>query len=144
MDTRGGLALSKYRFERAEETLKAAKSNFDNNFFNESVTRSYYAIFYGMLAVTSKDGFEASKHSSVISYFRKNYIGTKIFDKKLSDIIGQSFDLRTDADYEAFYTVSPNEAQIQMDSAKIFWDTVRPYLEACWREMEEKINERNF
>ena len=36
MDTRNELDLSKYRFERAEETLNAAISNLDNGFYNES------------------------------------------------------------------------------------------------------------
>lgn len=71
MDTRNGVDLSKYRFERAEAVLKTAQNNLTGGDTNSSVNRSYYAIFYGMLAVTSKDGFEASKHSSIISYFRK-------------------------------------------------------------------------
>ena len=144
MDTRRGVDLSKYRFERAEETLNAAINNLDNGFNNESATRSYYAIFYGMVAVTLLNGFNASKHSSIISYFRKNYIKTKIFDDTLSDIICTAFEVRTEADYGEFYTVSNEEAQKQIDNAKIFLDTVRPYLEKCWAEMEEKINERNI
>ena len=138
MDTRRNLDLSKYRFERAEETLNAAKNNLDNGFNNESVTRSYHAIFYGMLAVTLLDGFSASKHSSIISYFRRTYIKTKIFDDKISDIIGNAFTVRTEADYGEFYTVSIEEAQRQINNAKIFLNTIRPYLENCWQEIEQK------
>ena len=144
MDTRRDIDLSKYRFERAEETLTTAINNLRNNDPNASLNRSYYAVFYGMLSVTILDGFSASKHSSVISYFRKNYIKTGIFDAKLSDIIGNTFDTRTSADYENFYRASDEEARKQIDNAKIFLDTIHPYLQATWKEMEERINELNI
>ena len=138
MDTRRGAELSKYRFERALRTLEEAKNNFYLGSYNLSANRAYYAIFYGMLAVTANDGFEASKHSSVSSYFRKNYVKTKIFDKNLSDIITEAFNTRTYSDYEDYYEVSPEEAENQISNAEFFLEAIRPYLETCWAEMEEK------
>ena len=138
MDTRRNLDLSKYRFERAEAVLKTSEENFISGDTNSSANRSYYAIFYGMLAVTLLDGFSASKHSSIISYFRRTYIKTKIFDDKISDIIGNAFNVRTEADYGEFYIVSIEEAQEQIDNARFFLDTIRPYLENCWQEIEQK------
>ncbi|MBQ6774873.1 MAG: HEPN domain-containing protein [Synergistaceae bacterium] len=143
MDVRRDIDLSKYRFERAEETLTTA-DNLCHNDPNASLNRSYYAVFYGMLAVTILDGFSASKHSSVISYFRRNYIKTGIFDAKLSDVISNTFNTRTSADYENFYRASDEDARKQIDNARIFLDTIRPYLQATWKEMEERINELNL
>ena len=138
MDEKRRIELSRYRFERANETLKSAKSNFDNCFFNEAVSKSYYAIFYALLAVTELDGFEASKHSVIISYFTFNYLRTKIFDGKLSKLINSAFKLRHNADYEGFFIVSKGDAQKQINDAEEIINIFQPYLENRWREMEEK------
>ena len=137
METRSRLELSKYRFERALKTLETSKQIIAMD-TNASANRSYYAIFYALLAVTSLDGFEASKHSSVISYFNRNYVKTKIFSGKASDLIRTSFRIRTNADYGEFYTVSTASAQIQINSAETIISMIRPYLEERWAEMEAK------
>ena len=39
-------ALSKYRLEKAEKNLKAAKLLFENKLLSESINRSYYSFFH--------------------------------------------------------------------------------------------------
>ena len=106
--------LSKYRFEHAEEEIEISKSLLRDGHTNTSVSRSYYAIFYTLLAVTELDGFEAAKYSAVISYFTFNYLRTKIFDGKLSKLIDAAFKLRRNADYEGFFIVTKEDAQKQI------------------------------
>ncbi|MBR0080705.1 MAG: HEPN domain-containing protein [Synergistaceae bacterium] len=136
MDKGINLDLSKYRFERAKTTLDTAKNIFDYGDTNASANRSYYAVFYAMLAVTSLDGFEASKHSSVISYFNRNYVKTKIFSGSISDMIRTAFRMRTNADYEDFYKVSPDRAKIMIEYAEKVINMIQPYLEKCWEEIK--------
>ena len=60
--------LSDYRLERAKEDIQTAKINIDNGLYKGAVNRSYYAIFHAIRAVNVLDGFDASKHSSVIAH----------------------------------------------------------------------------
>ena len=133
------LDLSKYRFEHAEEEVNISKELLENGHVNTSVSRSYYAIFYALLAVTELEGFEAAKHSAVISYFTFHYLRTKIFDGKLSKLIDAAFKLRRNADYEGFFLVSEDDAQKQINDAEKIINAIRPYLQSRWAEMEEKI-----
>ena len=126
------LDLSKYRFEHAKEEIEISKNLLRDGHTNTSASRSYYAIFYALLAVTELDGFEAAKHSAVISYFTFNYLRTKIFDGKLSKLIDAAFKLRRNADYEGFFIVSKDDAQRQINDAEKIIDTIRPYLESRW------------
>lgn len=62
--------LCKYRLERAKEDLQAAHVNHESGLFKAAINRSYYAIFHSIRAVNILDGFDASKHSSVIAHFK--------------------------------------------------------------------------
>ena len=61
--------LSAYRLDRAKEDLEAARGNHQLGFYKVAINRSYYAIFHAIRAVNIWDGFDASKHSSVIAHF---------------------------------------------------------------------------
>lgn len=132
------VTLSKYRFERAQEELKTAKELKNSGNMNLSANRSYYAIFYGMLAILSIDGFDSKHHSSVISYFSRSYVRSGIFEADTSAMIWSVFHMRHYADYEDFYKVSPEDAQKQIDKAEKFINMIQPYLDSCWAEMEKK------
>lgn len=105
---------------------------------NSSVNRSYYAIFHAVRAVLAIDGFDSKKHSSVISYFSANYTRTGIFDASMSSLIWSAFITRGYSDYKDYYEVTPEKAQEQINNAEYIISTIKPYLESCWVEMENK------
>ena len=63
-----------YRIERAREDLDAAHLLFDNGSYRIANNRAYYAIFHALRAVLVFDNVDSSKHSGVISEFRRRYI----------------------------------------------------------------------
>ena len=63
-------ALSKYRFESSQEAIADAKLMFENGRYKNALNRAYYAIFHAMRAVNSLEGFDSSKHSGVIAFFK--------------------------------------------------------------------------
>lgn len=92
--------LCRYRLERAKEDLQAAKVNHDSGLFKASINRSYYAIFHGIRAVNILDGFDASKHSSVIAHFNQYFVHTGEFDRGLYKIIDGAYRIREKSDYK--------------------------------------------
>ena len=63
--------LSNYRLDRAKEDIRTAQINIENGLYKGAINRSYYAIFHAIRAVNVLDGFDASKHSSVIAHFNQ-------------------------------------------------------------------------
>ena len=124
--------LSKYRFDRAKDNLETAKVLFGLGKLEDSINRSYYAIFHAMRSVTILDNFDSSKHSGIISYFNLHYIKSGIFDKDTSDIVNTAFKLRQKSDYQDFYVVSKEQAQAQIEKAEIILNRVQPYLIKRW------------
>ena len=79
--------LCRYRLERAKEDLEAARVNHSSGLFKAAINRSYYAIFHSIRAVNILDGFDASKHSSVIAHFNQYYVHTGEFDRGIYKIM---------------------------------------------------------
>jgi uncharacterized protein (UPF0332 family) len=78
--------LSKYRLERAEEMLDAAKTNYEIGQYKTSLNRSYYAVFHAIRAVNILDGFDSSKHSGVIAHFNQEYLKTEKLEYFVSTV----------------------------------------------------------
>lgn len=128
--------LSKYRFQRACEDLEDARLLMNAKSFKSSVNRSYYAIFHALRAVTALDGFDASKHSSVIAYMNRMYVKDGIFDRSLSKMLDQAYRLRECADYKDFEIISREMAEEQIHRAETILAMIKPYLGEKWESRE--------
>lgn len=120
--------LSKYRLERAEEDIQTARINIENGLYKGAINRSYYAIFHAIRAVNVLDGFDASKHSSVIAHFNQYHVHTGDFDKEIYKIIDSAYRIREKCDYSDFFIVTKEEAQEQYGKAIEFLRRVREFL----------------
>ncbi|MCP5107786.1 MAG: HEPN domain-containing protein [bacterium] len=120
--------LSKFRLEKAEQNLKAAKLLFKDSLLSESINRSYYCIFHSARALIAYDKFDSRKHSAIIAYFNKNYIKPGKVEKEYSKIISKAFKIRTDSDYKDFYLVTKDETKEQLENAERFLLKVKEYI----------------
>ena len=94
--------LSEYRLNRAKEDLEAARGNHQLGFYKVAINRSYYAIFHAIRAVNIWDGFDASKHSSVIAHFNQFYVHEGKFDRDTYKLIDSAYRIREKCDYSDF------------------------------------------
>ncbi|MDR1820605.1 MAG: HEPN domain-containing protein [Methanobrevibacter sp.] len=115
-------------FDRALESLKSSELNLDNGFYNASINRSYYAVFYATTALLSKKGISTKKHSSTIQQFGIEYVVKEKFDKEIAKILSALEEDREDADYDFHIIFPENEAVNDLKNAKIFVEECRKYL----------------
>lgn len=125
---RHNVELAKYRIEKAKEHLRSAEDLLKLNHFNDSISRSYYAIFSAARAILALRDLDSSKHSGVISLFNQKYIKTKILPVALSKIIQEAKTYREKADYSDFIVIAKEEIEYQIKNAAVFIN-----------EIEEKI-----
>ena len=121
--------LTKYRLETAKERLEVSAEMIETGRYKISITNSYYAIFNLMRALLSERKIDFKKHSAVISYFRREYVKTAVFDVKFSDYVGEAFISRQYSDYGDFVVVSKEQAEIQYQHAVEFYEAVKNFLE---------------
>ena len=121
--------LSKYRISQAEQCLKDAKLLMENGGYKSAANRAYYCVFHSMRSLLALDRVDFKTHRGVIAYFREHYIKTGIFDVKLSDILSDLLQIRTDSDYDDHYEVTRDELEQRIGSAETFHNEVKVYLE---------------
>lgn len=122
-------SLSDVRYEHALEDLKAAELLLEKEQYKSAVNRSYYSIFHAIRAVLAYDDIDSKKHSGIISSFQRLYIKTGIFNKEFSKIITDSFEIRSDSDYDDFYVISKEDVINQVSNAKKFLLAIKSFLD---------------
>jgi uncharacterized protein (UPF0332 family) len=121
--------LIAYRFERAKETLQDAHLLFDQEGSPGSIiNRSYYAMFYGVLALLTTIGKGSSKHSGVISLFDQYFVKGGKFPKSMSKALHKAFDLRQIGDYRELLELDQEQAEEVLHSADRFVEAVEAHL----------------
>jgi len=121
-----------FRIESAYQTYNAAKSLFENEFWNSSVNRFYYAVYYAVNALLVLNEIKTKTHSSVKSQFSLHFIKTKRLDKKYGQLLNVLFDLRQKGDYENIYNY-------EKKSIEPFIEKVGEMLQVIEKEIKSKL-----
>ncbi len=122
--------LTQYRISISKERLEDAKTLLELGSFKGSINRSYYSIFSSVRALLAEEEVDFKKHSAVIGYFRQHYIKTGVFDSRFSKYVGEAFEIRNNCDYEDFFVVSKEAAEIQYNNAVEFYEEIKKFLES--------------
>jgi uncharacterized protein (UPF0332 family) len=123
------LILIQYRIKQAEESLEDAKALLDGGRSPRSIiNRSYYAMFYAVLALLQKIGKVPHKHSGAISLFDTEYVLKDLFPKELSKDLHDIFNLRQVSDYQVIDPVTLDDAESALKRAEAFVEAIRKYL----------------
>ena len=92
------------------------------------MNRSYYAMFYAVLALLALRQLETSKHAGAISLFDREFVHTGVFPRELARWLHQAFRQRLAADYAPLNTVTEDEERQVFDEASQFVAQVKAYL----------------
>lgn len=121
--------LIRHRMEQAQTALDDAAFLLNGNRSPQSVVnRSYYAMFYAVLALLQKVGKIPSKHVGVISLFDTEFAFKGLFPKEMSKDFHKAFELRQVSDYRSFTPISLEKAREMLQSATRFVEAVRAYF----------------
>ncbi len=102
LDPESIAALVTYRMQRAKETLLEADTLINGQFYNAAVNRLYYACYYAVIALLSKNEISAQTHQGVKQMFSMNFIATGKLEKKFSSFYSRLFNDRISGDYDDF------------------------------------------
>jgi len=117
-----------YRLEQAFINEKEILSHIENNYYLTAVNRIYYSLFYSLSALALLYKFETSKHNQLIGWFNKEFIYTKIFEKKLSRTATKLFEKRNKGDYEPFVIFEKEEVIEMFVDMKEFIETIKKFI----------------
>ena len=116
------------RLGQARETLEEADALREHGLWRGLINRSYYAMFYAVLALGVFRQVALTKHTQAIAFFDKEFVKTEIFPRELSRSLHLGFDQRQVNDYGDIWTVSQEEAETIFSEARLFVENVGGYL----------------
>lgn len=92
--------IIKMMLVKARKKLATARTNFDNDQYDDAVSRTYYGVFHAISAVLLSKGLHFSSHGQTIGEFNREFIKTKIFPSSFSETLKKLFRERQIGDYD--------------------------------------------
>jgi uncharacterized protein (UPF0332 family) len=122
--------LIQYRLKQAAESLEEAEFLMSGKKSPRSIiNRTYYAMFYAVLALLVNEPYASSKHTGVLSYFNKNYVKSGILPEALGRALNKAFELRQRGDYRENIEMTHEQVAPFISDARSFITAVRVHLE---------------
>ncbi len=123
-------ALVRYRMRQAQETLQEAEILLKENALRGTVNRSYYAMYYSLLALLTSRQLSTSKHGGALSLFDREFVKTGLFPRDLSRKIRLAFNQRQTYDYGEIVDADQETAIESLQNAGGFVEAVDEFLQA--------------
>lgn len=122
----------KYRIESARKTFEAASVLAENGFWNSTVNRLYYALFYAVNALLVLNGIHSKSHAATKSQFSLYFVKTGKFDKKYGRLLSELSDWRQKGDYENIF-------DYDNDSVKPLFEPVKEMIDLIEKEINNAL-----
>jgi uncharacterized protein (UPF0332 family) len=85
--------------DKAKRSIRTAEKILEDNEFDFSGSRAYYAMFYVAEALLLERGLAFSSHSAIIANFGKEFAKTGLLNSKFHNYLIKSQDRRNIGDY---------------------------------------------
>lgn len=117
------------QFAAAQRKLEGAQSARDCGFYEDAVSRSYYAAFHAVTAALASKGLSYSSHGQTIGAFNKEFVHTGRLPKEAYFKLQRLFEDRHIGDYSATRTMDGAIADRDIGDAKWLLEHCRALLE---------------
>ena len=118
----------RYRLKRAEETFEDARILAQNERWNSTINRLYYASFYSVIALLYKNRIKSHTHSGAKNALNEHFINTGIISKDLGKIYNQLFTWRQKADYDDIFDFDKERVLPYFELVEVFIITLKQLL----------------
>ena len=122
-------ALSKYRQDRAHETLAEIPFLRDQGFYNTATNRLYYACYYAAVALLAKHHITTGTHTGVKMMLGLHFVSKGLITKESGRAFSNLFDCRQRGDYDEFVYSTKEEVDELLPKAQRFIEEVDILLE---------------
>lgn len=105
---------------KARKKLEVAKRLFRDGFYEDAVSRAYYAMYHSTKACLALEGSSPKTHEGVISEFGRLFVLTGKVDVALGKALSAAKEDREDSDYEVYAEISEREVEKVLNEAEVF------------------------
>ena len=113
---------------KAELKLGVARELYDKGFFEDSASRSYYAMFHAARAALGKVGVTTRTHEGTVSEFGRILVLRGVFPRDLGRALAEAKAARETYEYSATMEIVSDEAEAILRDAERFVSQVKSRL----------------
>jgi uncharacterized protein (UPF0332 family) len=121
-------AVVRYWWNKAHDSLRAARRELAADAYTFAINRAYYALFYAVSALLLEEGRQFSKHSGVRAAFNRDLVKPGRLSRKHGELYNQLFRDRQEGDYIEFTTFDAPYVQEKIVACEEFLAALRPLL----------------
>jgi len=104
----------------ARETLGAAEYLLEGGYYNDAVSRAYYAMFYAARALLASRDIHPKGHKGLILQFGLEFVKTGFIEEMYGRALSHAKERRETADYNIDSKMTEEEAESIVDDARNF------------------------
>jgi len=101
----------------AAEKLSSARILHGQGYYNDALSRAYYAAFHAVSLLFFLGGRSFSRHGQLIGAFNKEFIATRILPKELGKALNRLYDASQSGDYDIFVKSDQAESEQGLSDA---------------------------
>lgn len=120
--------LIAYRIQQAKEMVGDVEILLQHDSLRSAVNRIYYGMFYMLLALGLKYGFDTSKHQQLLGWFNKSFVHPGKIEVKYWKMLKNAFESRTEGDYTNFSEFTKEQVETMFVEMKDFIATLEQFL----------------
>ncbi len=108
------------RMAIARDKLAAASALLAQHFYNDCISKAYYAMFYASKALLLALDEDPNKHEGVVSLFGERIAKVGLSDPNYGTVLRNAKELREEADYGDFFRATKEQAEQAFENAQDF------------------------
>ena len=117
-----------HRLQRACETLAEAKDLVNLCHWHGAANRLYYACYYVVTALLTKNGHTSRTHGGVIGLLGKHFVTTNIISRQQNKLYQKLFELRQSGDYSDWITIEEEDIKPLLEPVEEFIGTIQKII----------------
>ncbi|MDI6791490.1 MAG: HEPN domain-containing protein [bacterium] len=114
--------------EKSKGKLKVAEKLLADGFYDDAISRAYYAVFHAAQAALLIEGAKAETHKGVVMLFGLLLVKTGKIDRKYGKFLSNLKDDRETGDYEVLSWMDEEDAQNAVTEAEEFIKIVERFI----------------
>lgn len=109
-----------YRLNKAHQLLHDIDILIENELWNSTINRMYYACFHAVSALLIKNGIEVKSHMGVRQAFGLHFVKAGKISPEYGRIFSRIYDKRQSSDYDDFIEFTKEEIENLYPQIKTF------------------------
>ena len=127
---------------KAELKLGAARELYNKGFFEDSASRSYYAMFHAARAALARVGVTTKTHEGTVSEFGRVLVLGGVFPRDLGRALAEAKAARETYEYSATMEIASDEAEAILRDAERFVSQVKSRLRSLKPQTTDDLGGR--